>query len=55
MITPSYEEQATSYELWQEYVDPDGLTTRTEFDDLTVEAKLAMIVEAFGPESAIRE
>ena len=39
---------ASSYALWVEYFDVDGTTSEAEFNDMTVEQKLALIEAAFG-------
>ena len=41
-------EIAISYALWVEYVDADGTTTKSEFDAMSTEQKLALIEAAFG-------
>jgi len=51
----TYEQCATDWKLWVEYVDPNAAMTREEFDTLSVAEKIAMQVEAFGPESAADE
>lgn len=48
---PTYAEQARNYGDWQEYMDPDGLMTRDEFEGMSEEDKVRMIVEAFGAET----
>ena len=44
----TYDEIAHNWNLWIEYVDPDGDMTRDEFDAMTTEQKIALQVEAFG-------
>lgn len=44
-------EIATSYALWIEYFDTDGNTTEAEFNAMTVEARLYLLEQAFGPEA----
>lgn len=46
----TYAEIASDWSLWTQYVDPDATMTRPEFDALTVEQRIALQVEAFGPE-----
>jgi hypothetical protein len=46
------EELAENFNLWQEYVDPSGLTSREEFEAQSVEEKIAFIVSCFGNETA---
>jgi hypothetical protein len=47
----TYHECAENWELWAEYVDPDGTTTRTEFDAMTTDEKIQICVDCFGPEN----
>ena len=46
----TYAEIAESYNLWVEYVDPDAAMSESEFNDMSTEAKIALQIEAFGPE-----
>lgn len=46
----TYAEIANNWNLWIEYVDPDGNMAREEFDAMTTEQKIALQVEAFGAE-----
>jgi len=46
----TYAEIAADYRLWQEYVDTDATTTEAEFQAMSIDAKIALQVEAFGPE-----
>jgi hypothetical protein len=41
-------EIATSWILWQQYVDTDANMTEAEFDALTIGEREAIIVECFG-------
>jgi hypothetical protein len=50
MNTPTYKQCATRFALWAEYVDPSAQYTEAEFDEMPVEEKLAIQVDAFGPE-----
>jgi hypothetical protein len=50
MSSPTYAECANSWSLWQEYVDPNATMTETEFDAMTIEDRMSMMVECFGPE-----
>jgi len=52
---PSYLETAENYNLWGEYVDPDGTTTEAEFDEWTVEEKVNIMKDCFGPEETSDE
>lgn len=49
--TYSYNEIAANFDLWEEYVDPDGLMTEDAFDALSLEERLQIMEECFGPES----
>lgn len=51
MKTYTYNEIATDFNLWGEYVDPDGLTDKAAFDAYSLEEKLRIMEECFGPES----
>lgn len=53
--TRTYQQTASDWSLWREFVDTDATMTREEFDALSVEAKIALQIEAFGvePESEI--
>lgn len=53
MSTHTYEQCATNWNLWQEYVDTNATMTREEFDALSIAEKVAMQVEAFGSESTV--
>jgi len=48
----TYAEIAADFALWAEFVDTDATMTRDEFEALTIEQKVALQVEAFGPEQA---
>lgn len=50
MTRPTHAEIASSFELWQEFVDTSGATTRQEFDAMTTADRIAAQIEAFGPE-----
>lgn len=52
-MTPSHKECAENFSLWAEYVDPHAAMTREEFDALSIAEKIAMQVEAFGPEATV--
>jgi hypothetical protein len=49
----TYEQIANDWHLWQEYVDQHATMTRDEFDGLTIEQKISIQVEAFGPEATV--
>jgi hypothetical protein len=48
---PTYAQIADDFRLWGEYFDRSGNMSREEFDALDTGARIAMLVEAFGPES----
>lgn len=48
----TYAEIANNFRLWQEFVDTGATMTEAEFDALTLDQKVAMQVDAFGPEIA---
>lgn len=50
MNQATYAEIANDWNLWNEYVNTDATMSREEFDALTTEQKVALQVEAFGPE-----
>ena len=52
MSQATYAEIANNWHLWNELVNTDAAMTREEFDALTTEQKVALQVEAFGPEQA---
>lgn len=47
----TYAEIAADWDLWCEFVDPDATMTREEFNALSADKKIALQVEAFGPET----
>jgi len=52
MSQATYTEIATDWRLWNEFVNTDSTMSRDEFDALTTEQKVALQIEAFGPEQA---
>lgn len=46
----TYAEIAADYQLWVEFVDTGAAMTEAEFDALSIDRKVALQVEAFGPE-----
>lgn len=46
----TYKEIANNYELWCEYVDPDGVITNEEFYEMTIEEKVKIQQDCFGDE-----
>ena len=54
MSQATYTEIANNWNLWNEFVNTDAAMSREEFDALTTEQKVALQVEAFGPEQAAK-
>lgn len=51
MITiHTYNDIASDLDLWREYVDPDLAVSDNQFDEMTVEQRIAFIVDIFSPE-----
>lgn len=50
MMNYRYNDIANSFDLWQEYVDPNATMTEEEFDAMDVEAKVAIQIDSFGVE-----
>jgi hypothetical protein len=48
--SPTYEEIASDFNLWQEYIDPDATMTRLEFNDMNYDERKTFIADNFGPE-----
>jgi hypothetical protein len=46
----TYRTIANSFELWGEYVDPDGLDSKEQFESMTIDDKIEIIEGCFGPE-----
>lgn len=44
----TYEQISADFALWGEYFDTSAEMSESEFDALTIEAKIAMLVDAFG-------
>jgi len=51
MQSPSYSQIAESFELWQQYVDPQATTTREEFEAMSHADRVDLQIETFGPEA----
>jgi hypothetical protein len=51
MTSPTYAQIATDFDLWREYVDRQGATSRDEFDAMSVADRIDLQVETFGPEA----
>ncbi len=50
MTRPTRLQIAASYDLWLEYVDPQRTHSIEDFQALTIDEKLALMAEVFGPE-----
>ena len=50
MDKPNYEEIAKNFGLWGEYIDTDATMTIEEFDEMSVDEKITMIVDIWGDE-----
>ena len=50
MKTHSYNEIALNFKLWQEYADPTGFDSESEFNAKSVDEKVAFLVSCFGKE-----
>lgn len=49
-MSPTYDQIASDFDLWQEYADTAGAISREEFDAMSHAGRVAMQIEAFGPE-----
>jgi hypothetical protein len=53
-MKPSYSEIASSFDLWQEYIDPNATTTervlQDAFNAMDHAVRVAWLVEMWGPE-----
>lgn len=49
MLRPTHDECASSFTLWQEYIDPLGTTSEAEFNAMSHADRVAQIVQTFGP------
>ena len=49
---PTPFEVATDFDLWSEYIDPQGELTRAAFNQMDVDDKIALITECFGIEES---
>jgi hypothetical protein len=50
-MNPTYEEIAENYQLWEEYVDPDGLQSEADFEAMSVKEKIEWQRECFSPDN----
>jgi len=55
MSKHTYEQTAEDYELWCEYVDPEGTMTEAEFDELSTEEKIQIQIKCFGKEEKVSD
>lgn len=49
-----YEQLATDFQLWGEFFDTSATMTEEEFDAMSIEGKVALLVQAFGPQAEHR-
>lgn len=47
----TYEEIASDFKLWGEYVDPDGVDSEEEFNRMTLEQRVEIIDTCFWYEA----
>ena len=47
----TYEQIAATYANWIEYFDTDATMSEAEFNDLSTDDRIALLVEAFGQEA----
>jgi hypothetical protein len=52
---PNYQEIAASWPLWQRYAYLDGAMTEVEFDALSIEQRVQLQIDAFGPEPRVKK
>lgn len=50
MTNATYQQIATDWTLWTEQMDTGAEMTREEFDAMTTDEKVALLVDAFGAE-----
>ena len=50
MTSPTYSELASSFALWQEYVDLDATMSKAEFEAMGYDGRMTLLVEMCGPE-----
>ena len=46
-----YDTIANNWSLWRQYVDTQGVMTKSEFDDLSIEERYQIVVKCFGEEN----
>ena len=49
--SPTHEEICSSYMLWGEYVDPDGVDSEEEFNRMTMEQRMEIMNTCFWYEA----
>ena len=49
-MTHTHKELATDWDLWSDYVDPNATMTIDEFRAMTIDERIALIEETFGPD-----
>jgi hypothetical protein len=49
-MKPTYQEIASDYTLWQEHADPHGVSTEQKFEAMSLDERIATLIEMFGPE-----
>jgi hypothetical protein len=47
---PTYREISECFTLWMEYVDPSGIDTETEFNQMSTDTKIEILESCFGKE-----
>ncbi len=52
MKKPTYNEIASNYQFWMEYIDVIGLDTKEQFESLSLQRKIDMLVQCFGVEDS---
>lgn len=55
MTRATYEQIASSFNLWREYADTSAAMSITDFEAMPPAARVAVLVETFGPEPAMVE
>jgi len=47
-MTYTNKQIAESWQLWAQYADPSATMTRSDFDSMSIDDRVAMLVECFG-------
>lgn len=50
----TYEQIASDFRLWGEYVDPNGMDSESTFNERSMEEKIAFIRNCFGEEPSVK-